>query len=201
MLKATLPRENLKIQSLAAGETLKRYVQDYTSLLILSGLIIGLDQLTKGIVRASLPIEGVWSPWFWMTPYARIVHWKNTGAAFGMLQNFGDVFTVLAILVAIAIIYYFPQVPRKDWPLRLAMCMQLGGAIGNLIDRLSQGYVTDFISVGTFPVFNIADASISIGVAILILGMWFMERAQKNTGDDRAQGVMSTSISEEAKGE
>jgi signal peptidase II len=56
------------------------------------------------------------------------------------------------------------------------MGLQLGGALGNLIDRLTQGYVTDFISVGTFPVFNVADASISIGVAILILGMWIKER-------------------------
>lgn len=180
---------------------LKRYLRDYTVLFMVSGLIIGLDQLTKSIVRSNLPIEGVWSPWHWLTPYARIVHWKNTGAAFGMLQNFGDVFTVLAILVSIAIIYYFPQVPRKDWPLRVAMCMQLGGAIGNLVDRLSQGYVTDFISIGTFPVFNVADASISVGTAILILGMWFVERAQKKSGDERTQGVASTSISEEAQGE
>lgn len=180
---------------------MKRYIQDYLLLFTLAGLVIGLDQFTKSIVRSSLPIEGVWSPWHWLTPYARIVHWKNTGAALGMLQNFGDVFAVLAVLVSIAILYYFPQVPRKDWPLRLAMGLQMGGAIGNLIDRLYRGYVTDFISVWTFPVFNIADASISIGVAILILGMWFMERAQKKSEDDHAQRVISSAISEEAKGE
>jgi signal peptidase II len=107
------------------------------------------------------------------------VHWKNSGAAFGILQGFGDVFTVLAILVAIAIIYYFPQVPRQDWTLRLAMGLQLGGALGNLIDRVTQGSVIDFISIGTFPVFNVADSSISVGVAILILGLWFKERGSK----------------------
>ncbi len=180
---------------------MKRYLRDYSTLLIVSGLIVALDQLTKGIVRSSLPIEGIWSPWHWLLPYARIVHWKNTGAAFGMLQNFGGIFTILAILVSIAIIYYFPHVPRKDWPLRLAMCLQLGGAVGNLIDRLTQGYVTDFVSIGTFPVFNVADASISIGVAILILGMWLTERAQKNTSAEVTQGIVSPPISEEAKGE
>ena len=125
-----------------------------------------------------------------------------------MLQGLGDIFTILAILVAVAIIYYFPQVSREDWALRLAMGLQLGGAIGNLIDRISSGYVTDFISIGTFPVFNVADASISIGVAILILGMWVKERdhpaSEIETDSEltnHIQEVATTPIPEEIKGE
>lgn len=155
---------------------MRKYLQGYSFLLAQATLVISLDQWTKALIRARLDFGEIWSPWNWLTPYARLVHWKNSGAAFGMLQGFGDVFTVLAVLVAAAILYYFPQVPRHDWPLRLAMGLQLGGALGNLIDRLSQGYVTDFISIGTFPVFNLADASISVGVAILVLGMWIKER-------------------------
>ncbi len=155
---------------------MRKILRDYGFLLTLAALVIALDQWTKMLVRTRLDFEEFWAPWPWLAHYVRIVHWKNTGAAFGMLQGFGDVFTVLAILVAIAIIYYFPQVPRQDWVLRLAMGLQLGGALGNLIDRLVQGSVTDFISIGTFPVFNVADASISTGVAILVLGMWFKER-------------------------
>ncbi len=155
---------------------LRKYLRDYGYLLSLAALIITLDQWTKALVRSNLDFEEIWSPWHWLLPYARIVHWKNTGAAFGMFQGFGGVFTVLAVVVALAILYYFPQVPRQDWTLRLAMGMQLSGALGNLIDRLTQGYVTDFISIGTFPVFNVADSSISIGTAILILGMWYRER-------------------------
>ena len=96
-----------------------------------------------------------------------------------MLQGFGGIFTVLAFVVAIAIIYYFPRVPRNEWLIRLAMAMQLGGAVGNLIDRLTQGTVTDFISVGTFAVFNVADACISVGTALLIFAVWNSERKQK----------------------
>jgi signal peptidase II len=155
---------------------LKKYIRDYLFLFLLAGVIIALDQWTKYLVRETLPFQAIWSPWPWLTPFARIVHWKNTGAAFGIFQGFGNVFTILAIVVSIAILYYFPQVPRRDWALRLAMGMQLGGAIGNLIDRLFFGSVTDFISVGNFAVFNIADASISIGVAILVLGMLAKER-------------------------
>jgi signal peptidase II len=96
-----------------------------------------------------------------------------------MFQRYGIVFTVLAFIVAIAILYYYPQVPRSEWAMRLAMAMMLGGAVGNLIDRLIQGTVTDFISVGTFAVFNVADACISVGTAILILAVWINERKQK----------------------
>jgi len=155
---------------------LRKILRDYGFLLTLAALVIALDQWTKALVRTRLDLEEYWAPWPWLAHYARIVHWKNSGAAFGMLQGFGDVFTVLAILVAIAILYYFPQVPSRDWTLRLAMGLQFGGALGNLVDRLVQGYVTDFISIGTFPVFNVADASISTGVAILVLGMWFRDR-------------------------
>lgn len=159
---------------------LKKYVQDYAFLFGLAGIIILLDQWTKALVRANLAVSEVWSPWDWLLPYARIVHWENTGAAFGMLQRFGGVFAVLAVLVAIAILYYFPQVPRADWALRLAMVLQFGGAVGNLIDRVTNGgAVTDFVSVGRFPVFNVADASISIGVVVLILGMWIKERSTR----------------------
>lgn len=157
----------------------KQTLRSYTTLFLISGAVIALDQLTKALVRTNLGFEQIWSPWPWLMPYARIVHWNNTGAAFGMLQGFGDVFMILAIIVALAILYYFPQVPKEDWPLRIAMGLQLGGAVGNLIDRLTIGQVTDFISVGTFPVFNIADASISIGVAILIIGVWWKDREEK----------------------
>jgi signal peptidase II len=158
---------------------LKKYIGDYVTLLGVAAIIVGLDQWTKYLVRTQITFGKSWSPWPWLEPYVRIVHWQNTGAAFGMFQGFGMVFTVLAFLVAIAILYYFPRVPRSEWALRVAMVMQMGGAVGNLVDRLTQGTVTDFISVGTFAVFNVADASISVGTAVLILAVWISERKQK----------------------
>ena len=83
-------------------------------------------------------------------------------------------------------IYYYPRVEADDWTLKLAMGLQLGGAAGNLIDRLRVGRVTDFISVGSFPVFNIADASISVGVAVLLLGVWINERNEKLKAAEQA---------------
>jgi signal peptidase II len=133
---------------------LKKIIQDYGFLFGISGFLVLLDQWSKEMVRQNLAFQETWVPWPWLLPYARIVHWKNTGAAFGMLQNFGDIFMILAIIVALFILYYFPKVPRQDRLIRLAMAIQFGGAIGNLIDRLSQRYVTDFIMLGSFPVFN-----------------------------------------------
>lgn len=146
-----------------------------------AGSSVALDQWTKWWVRQNIEFGGQWLPeWLaWLSPYARLVHWYNSGAAFGIFQNGNLVFTILAFIVIGAIIYYYPHAESNDWTLKLAMGLQLGGAVGNLIDRLMMGKVTDFISVGNFPVFNIADASISVGVAVLLLGVWLKEREEK----------------------
>lgn len=158
---------------------MKKYLKDYVLLLSISGMIIILDQISKYLVRANLSFQETWVPWEWLSPYARIVNWQNTGAAFGMFQNMNTVFMILAIIVSIGILYYYPRVPRAEWYLWLALCLQLAGAVGNLIDRIHQGYVTDFISVGTFAVFNVADASISTGVAVMLVGLWIKEQQEK----------------------
>ena len=164
---------------------MKRYLRDYLVLFFIAGLIVALDQITKSWVRANLGVGEVWNPTGWLTPYARIVHWYNTGVAFGMFQGVGQIFKYLTVVVALVIIYYYPRVPASDWTLRLAMGLQLGGALGNLVDRITVGHVTDFISVGTFPVFNIADSSISVGVGVLIIGVWLQERKAKNEAEKK----------------
>jgi signal peptidase II len=150
----------------------------YFSLLFIFGVVFSLDQWTKAWVRNNLAFGDSFRPFDWLPPSVRILHWRNSGAAFGFFQEGAGIFTVLAVVVALLIIYYFPRIERGDWSLRLAMGLQLGGALGNLIDRLQHGYVTDFISVAQFPVFNIADTSITLGVIILLLGIWFGGRSE-----------------------
>jgi len=186
---------------------LKKHFREYLVLLLTAGLIILLDQLTKEWVRQNLQIGEIYRPDLWISNYARIVHWKNTGAAFGMFQNMNPVFMALSIIVCGVILYYFPQIPSHDWLVRLSMGVLLGGAIGNLIDRFREGHVTDFISVGKFPVLNIADASISVGVAILFIGMWLQERNKKEppaSAEDVAgptQAEDQATATEEVQGE
>jgi signal peptidase II len=160
---------------------LKRSWPDYLLLFLIAGTLVGLDQWTKALVRANVPLASDWLPtWLtWLAPYARIRYWYNSGAAFGFFQNGNTVFSILAVIVDCFIIFYFPRVDRKDWWLKLAMGMQFAGATGNLLDRLFFRHVTDFISVGNFAIFNVADASISVGVAVLIVGIWLKDRQEK----------------------
>jgi signal peptidase II len=148
----------------------------YSLLVFIAGIIVILDQWTKDWVRNNIPFGEMYAPIPGLEEYVRIVHWRNTGAAFGMFQELSLVFAVLAVLVSAAIIIYYPRIPQSDWPLRLALGLQLGGALGNLIDRIFIGHVTDFISVFNFAVFNVADASISTGVAVLVIGVWIKDR-------------------------
>jgi len=158
-----------------------KQIKNYVALFLVASVIITLDQWTKSLVR-TLPLGDTWLPagLEWLLPYARIVHWYNTGAAFGSFTGYGWVFTILAFVVVGLIIYYYPQVEDRDWWLKLAMGMQMGGALGNVVDRLLRnGQVTDFISVGNFAVFNVADASISVGVVVLLIGAWFKEKQDR----------------------
>ncbi|MGB2896360.1 MAG: signal peptidase II [Anaerolineales bacterium] len=154
-------------------------LRDYGFLIGFAGAIIALDQWTKYLVRTYLAVGESWVPFDWLRPYARIVHWNNTGAAFGIFPSGGAIFSVIAVLVIAAILYYFPHVPRQQAAIRLALGLQLGGATGNLLSRLFHGVVTDFVSLGSFAVFNVADSCISIGAALLVGAMWLEERRNK----------------------
>lgn len=171
---------------------MKKNLFMYMQLFGIAGIVFALDQWTKWLVRENIPFATQWLPeeMAWLFPYARLVHWHNTGAAFGMFQNGSTVFTVLAFIVIGAILFYYPRIESEGWLFRLALSLQLAGAIGNLIDRLTQdGKVTDFISIGSFPVFNVADSAISVGTVALILGVWLSERAEKRArAESETQG-------------
>lgn len=154
---------------------------------LLAGVLVLADQYTKHLVRTNLAINEMWNPWPALTPYFRVLHIQNTGAAFGLFKDGNLVFTIIAIVVSLVIIVYAQRVPPGNWLMRTALGMQLGGALGNLVDRLTFGTVTDFVSVGNFAIFNVADASISVGVAFLALLMFFEARAER-----RAAGSGST---------
>jgi len=159
---------------------LKKIIKEYWLLFTTAGIVIVLDQVTKAIVRAQIPFGGQWMPLTWLAPYFRFVNWNNTGAAFGLFQSGGMIFAILAVIISTFIVIYYPQIPKAEKLMRFAIALQLGGAIGNLIDRIRFGPVTDFISVGEFPVFNLADSCITVGVGLLILALWLNERREKN---------------------
>ncbi len=145
--------------------------------------VIGLDQLTKYLITVFLPFRQSWPA----EGFLRLTHATNSGTAFGLLPN-QTVFLIGASIVAIGFLLYFYRTQALTNPtLRLAIGLQLGGAFGNLIDRLRSGSVVDFIDVGPWPIFNLADSSIVVGVAILISTLVLnVEKSQPTPSDPEA---------------
>lgn len=139
-------------------------------------LAILADQASKAYVVRHLGLHESWAPVSALEQVFRFTHVHNTGAAFGLFPQGGVVFLIIAVIVSAVILYYYRQVSSDGWLLRLALGLQLGGALGNVIDRVRLGYVVDFLDVWRWPVFNVADSCIVIGVGLLMLLMLREER-------------------------
>ena len=139
-------------------------------------VVIALDQYTKHLVRQYRPLHTSWNPIAWLEPIVTLTHTRNTGVAFGLFPDKGFLFIIVALVVIVAIVVYYRQLASASWVLRVAIGLQLGGATGNLIDRLARGYVTDFIDVRVWPIFNIADSSVVVGAIVLAYYALFMDR-------------------------
>ena len=148
-----------------------------------AGLVLVLDQLTKAwIVSNIIPNETREV----INGFARLRYTENTGAAFGLFQGWTGILSILAVVVVMGIIASAQRVGNGSRMSMLALGLVTGGAIGNLIDRVRLGYVVDFIevyaarvnvnnTVYTFPVFNVADSAISIGVILLLLTLFLQK--------------------------
>jgi signal peptidase II len=141
--------------------------------LIVSFLVIDLDQITKAVVRHTLV------PYMPHEVIPRVLNWTlafNRGAAFSFLADSSGwqtwLFGGLAVVVCIGLVVWLARISRRDWRTALPVALIVGGALGNLIDRLIHGQVTDFIQVywraWSFPAFNIADSAITVGAVLLI---------------------------------
>jgi len=140
-------------------------------LLAIAAATFVADQATKFLVVTHLAPHAAWTPIPALSNFFTIEYTTNTGAAFGLFKDWGPIFIGVAVVVIAAIIIYQNQVPQEAWLVRLALGLQLGGAMGNLTDRLRQGHVTDFIYFHFWPLFNVADMSIVAGVILLALTM------------------------------
>ena len=138
--------------------------------LIVGLLALSLDQLSKWWAVRTLgpepftgviPLIGDWS---------RLVYSRNTGIAFSMLQGHPEILTLTALaIISGAIYFYWNHLPSQRLLPQLVIGLIVGGALGNVIDRVRLGYVVDFISVGWWPIFNLADSAIFVGAALLMV--------------------------------
>jgi len=129
-------------------------------------LTLVADRISKWAVMTNLRPGESWNPVPTLERYVSLTYVTNTGAAFGLFPDHGTILMVIAVVVILAIVIYYRHLPG-GWLVQTSLGLQLGGALGNLWDRLLYGHVIDFIDVKVWPVFNLADSSISVGVAIL----------------------------------
>ncbi len=147
------------------------WYKDWVFYLIVGSVFI-FDQISKEFIRLWMPLGDSWPS----TGFLRIVHGTNTGSAFGLFAGFTNLLILASILGIAAVLYYFYRQGNNAIALRISLGLIVGGALGNLFDRVVFGKVVDFISVGWWPSFNIADSAISVGMFLLIFTMIFGER-------------------------
>jgi signal peptidase II len=147
------------------------------TILIIAALVFGLDQATKYWIVQNIPVQTSWSFFPTLAKIFQFTFVTNTGAAFGMFPQLGGIFMIIAIVVIASIVVFYHHLPTYNSWVRLSLGLQLGGALGNLVDRVTRGYVVDFVDIGFWPIFNVADLSIVLGVTILAYYLWSEENA------------------------
>ena len=150
-------------------------------------LAISFDQLTKWAVIENLSVGESWPA----TGFFRFTHAWNTGTAFSLFQGAGDILTWVSLAAVVVLTWIYRSIEDPPWVLRIAFGMQFGGAIGNIIDRVRLGHVTDFIDVGPWPVFNIADSSIVIGIGLMIFYFWFLDGGSEEKAEQEAEEILA----------
>ncbi len=143
-----------------------------------------LDQLSKWIVLETIGPDGSRDAVEIIPGVLQFKFVRNTGSAFGMFQGNSDILKVLAIVAVVGLFVYYARTASRDWMISLALGLQLGGAIGNIVDRFRHGYVVDFIDFPRFPTFNIADSAITVGVILLMYAILFRD-TQSDSSTDR----------------
>ena len=142
---------------------------------LVAGIVLALDQVTKHTVVAGIAAGEEKK----VLPGVNLVHVRNTGVAFSIFSGGGTLVLVFTLVALTLLVGYFALHPGKPW-LWIPTGMLVGGAIGNLVDRIASGAVTDFIKLPHWPAFNVADMSITFGVLALL---WVLEGPPKHRAD------------------
>jgi signal peptidase II len=132
--------------------------------LVVMAIVLVADRITKHLVKTHIAEGQSKHVFSWL----HLVHVQNNGVAFGFLSGGGALVVIVTAAVALALLVFFLRAPDRPW-LWLSTGLLAGGALGNLLDRLLNGSVTDFIKLPHWPAFNVSDIAITIGVISLVL--------------------------------
>jgi signal peptidase II len=139
-----------------------------------AGVVVAIDQLTKAAIRSGIPVGETRRFFIGI----QLVHVRNTGVAFSLFSGGGTLVLAFTLLALAVLAGYLARRPDRPW-LWVPTGMLIGGAVGNLIDRLAHGAVTDFIKLPLWPAFNVSDMSITFGVLVLL---WVLEGPRQREG-------------------
>lgn len=161
-------------------------------------LVLGFDQQTKQLVIMHLGPEPLLRSQPLLGELLSLVYWRNTGVAFGLFQDATLLLTLTSILICLgAIFVYSTQLPNLKLIVQISMGLIIGGALGNIIDRVRFGYVVDFIQVGWWPIFNLADSAITGGTLFLVFYLFFSENQPKAELSPKEDGLLAELLSQE----
>ena len=132
-------------------------------------LIVFFDQLTKFLITKNFKVNQSLDI---INNIFHLTFVKNTGAGFGILKGYNILLILISFIVIGIIFYYIREIKEKEHLLQLLFAFILGGTIGNLIDRIRWGYVIDFLNFRIWPVFNVADSFVTVGVIGLVIYLW-----------------------------
>lgn len=178
-------------QSLAEPDEPRATLSEKAIPFLVLAIVLALDQISKYFIEHSLQVNQSWAPIPSIESVFRITHVTNTGAAFGFFRSGGNLFMVVAVVVTAAIVIYNHQLSGGQRLFRVALGLQMSGALGNFIDRIRIGHVTDFLDFGPWPVFNLADLSIVSGVVALVLLMLLESREQGDSTEEDESPIVS----------
>jgi signal peptidase II len=167
-------------------------IRKWLPLFLIIACVLVLDQITKRWVLANLVPTQSYNLIPFLYPYFQLTFSENRGAAFGFLPQAGDLFLILALVVVVIMLVFYPRIPQKARVTRFALGLVVGGALGNAFDRVTQGVVIDFIHyslppIGISNVSNLADHAIVIGVLLIVFESWRSNpEAQSEGGENQA---------------
>ena len=145
--------------------------------MVIAAAVVIVDRITKIYVERHFGVP--YGPRQVVDHVLYLTVTRNAGAAFGLFQNFTLGFLLISAVVMVAILFYYGRLPTGDWPARLGLALVFGGAISNAYDRGVKGSVVDFIQVPHYPIFNVADSAITVGVAVLLIGTVWRGRSRR----------------------
>jgi signal peptidase II len=169
---------------------MSRSLRHWLRLLLIIAVVLVVDQVTKALIIENVAMGETVYLIPALAPYFQITRSENNGAAFGFLPQAGDLFLIIAVVIVIAMIIFYPRIPENATLTRIATGLVCGGALGNALDRIQHGAVVDFIHYQIPDVIsnvsNLADHAIVIGVLMIFIESWRSDPRKKAPPEETA---------------